>query len=620
MTTSRALRRGVMAAALLALLAACSDRSADGGTAGRDDAGAATGRPPIVRVDQGEPVAPVPDWEAPPVEIADDDVDAMKEQAAAALEAGELFGDADDAIPLYLALREHAPDDADVKAGLARSMGALLEQGGTALASIDADPASLARALQIAAVARDVAPSDDAVTDYLSRVDRAAHAAQANQRGEAALNRREFGLDGAGAVTFFREALELRPDDARAMQGLAATESALIRRAELAAGDDDYGTADRWLDRAARVRPEMDTVDQARLRIARARGARVRELRDLGIAVLAREADVDAAREYLARMLRIAPPGDSAAIELRERIELATHYGLFRPGQAFTEALGRAGRGPEMVVIPHGAFRMGAEAGEPGSTDAERPVRTVRFERGLAVSRNEITVGEFRRFVAATGYEPRSTRRGYSTVYDERSGNLVRRSGVDWQSDYAGKPAADDLPVVHVSAHDAAAYAKWLAEQTGHAYRLPSEAEFEYMLRAGSSARFPWGDGDPPPGTGNFTGGEDSSPGGRQWRNAFEGLDDGAWGPAPVGSYAANAFGLHDVAGNVSEWVADCWHDSYRRAPADGKAWFNPGCRTRVVRGGAWASSPTQTRSAWRLGSDANTTNARVGFRVVREI
>jgi formylglycine-generating enzyme required for sulfatase activity len=74
------------------------------------------------------------------------------------------------------------------------------------------------------------------------------------------------------------------------------------------------------------------------------------------------------------------------------------------------------------------------------------------------------------------------------------------------------------------------------------------------------------------------------------------------------------------MAGNVSEWVADCWHDNYRRAPRDGHAWVNPGCRSRVVRGGAWASSPAQTRSAWRLSVDANTTNARVGFRVVREI
>ena len=74
------------------------------------------------------------------------------------------------------------------------------------------------------------------------------------------------------------------------------------------------------------------------------------------------------------------------------------------------------------------------------------------------------------------------------------------------------------------------------------------------------------------------------------------------------------------AAGNVSEWIADCWHDGYRRAPVDGAAWVNPGCRTRVVRGGSWASAPSQTRSAWRLSADADTTNARLGFRVVRTL
>jgi formylglycine-generating enzyme required for sulfatase activity len=87
-----------------------------------------------------------------------------------------------------------------------------------------------------------------------------------------------------------------------------------------------------------------------------------------------------------------------------------------------------------------------------------------------------------------------------------------------------------------------------------------------------------------------------------------------------VASFAANAFGLHDLAGNVSEWVADCWHASYRRAPTDGEAWVNPGCRSRVMRGGSWASGPAQVRSAWRLSADADTTNARLGFRVVREL
>jgi formylglycine-generating enzyme required for sulfatase activity len=191
---------------------------------------------------------------------------------------------------------------------------------------------------------------------------------------------------------------------------------------------------------------------------------------------------------------------------------------------------------------------------------------------------------------------------------------------VDWSDDYLGRPAGDELPVVHVSAKDASAYAQWLADETGRRYRLPSEAEFEYALRAGSRTAYPWGNGAPPSGAGNFTGGADRSPTGRGWSDAFAGYLDGAWGPTPVGRYRPGRFGLHDLGGNVSEWVADCWHANYRRAPRDQRAWVNPGCRQRVVRGGSWASAPAQTRSAWRSGLDADTTNARIGFRVVRDL
>jgi formylglycine-generating enzyme required for sulfatase activity len=305
---------------------------------------------------------------------------------------------------------------------------------------------------------------------------------------------------------------------------------------------------------------------------------------------------------------------------LRERIDQVAHYGLFRPGQVFTDALRSGARGPQLVVVPHGAFRMGAAAEEEGSSDAEKPAHYVRFDRGFAMSRTEVTVADFRRFVEATGYRSRAARRGHSTVYDERGGNFVRRSGVDWRSDYTGKPARADMPVLHVSARDAEAYVEWLAQQSGQRYRLPSEAEFEYALRAGSDGAFAWSTQVPPRSAGNVTGAGDVSPGGRRWRNAFAGYGDGWWGPAPVASFAPNAFGLHDLAGNVSEWVADCWHAGYRRAPANGEPWVNPGCRTRVMHGGSWASAPAQIRSAWRLSVDGDTTNARLGFRVVRDL
>ncbi|MBB1088973.1 formylglycine-generating enzyme family protein [Lysobacter sp. SG-8] len=616
-----------LAGGLAILLSACS-----GGEPAAPDAPAGPRREPVpvvspqVTVSADQAVSPVPPWKVPEVTVGGEpaDIQALREQADAALEAGRLYEDADAALPILLALAAAQPDDAGVEAALERARAALLARGDAALAAVDADPMRLRDAHEIGMVARTVAPDAEATAAYLDRLDVMDRAQQANRLGEEALAEGDVGESGKeGALARFREALALHPDDVRARQGMAAAESTLLRRAEEAADEDAYATAEQWLDHAAKVRPEaaLGTVDHVRQRIAAQRAARVGTLRDEGIAALSRADGLDAARERLAALLLIAPGADPAAVELRERIELATHYGLFRPGQVFTDALKNGGRGPAMVVVPHGAFTMGAPVGEAGSSDAERPVRNIRFDRGLAFSRTEVTVAEFRRFMEASpGFESRADRRGYSTAYDERSGNLVRRGGVGPRSDYTGQPAADDLPVIHVSASDADAYARWLSEQTGQTYRLASEAEFEYALRAGGTAPYPWGEGRPPDGTGNFTGSADVSPSGRRWRNAFEDYGDGAWGPAATGSYAANAFGLHDMTGNVSEWVADCWHDNYRRAPRDAKAWVNPGCRDRVVRGGAWASSPEQTRAAWRLSVRKDTTNARVGFRVVREI
>ncbi|RYE99676.1 MAG: formylglycine-generating enzyme family protein, partial [Oxalobacteraceae bacterium] len=456
---------------------------------------------------------------------------------------------------------------------------------------------------------------------YLGKVDMADQLWRLNAEGERALRNGQLADNGEAALAGFREVLALQPGQPRALQGMAAVESAMIGRAEQQALASDFVDASAWLERAAAVREDASTLVDARQRIAGIRMARIATLRDAGVKDLSSMRGLRTARELLAEVLRIAEPGNAVAAEFRERVDLATYYGIFRPGQAFTDALANGGRSPEMMVVPHGGFRMGASPDELGAAESEKPAHYVRFDRGFAMSRQAVTVADFRRFVQATRYRPRATRRGHSIVYDERSGNFIRRSGVDWQSDYIGGKAADSLPVLHVSVRDAEAYADWLSAQTGHSYRLPSEAEFEYAVRAGVQGRYPWGnDGVPPGRFGNLTGGNDVSPSGRHWNNAFVSYGDGFWGPAPGGSYRPSAWGLYDVGSNVSEWVGDCWHASYRRAPADGAAWFNPGCRSRVVRGGSWASSPTQARAAWRSASDSDMTSARVGFRVVRGI
>jgi formylglycine-generating enzyme required for sulfatase activity len=614
------LATAALAVCLAVCLAACT-RAPDAAPPSVPAAEAVDPRLPSITVSGDETGAAAWNWQPPRRELTAQDIPGAKRDAASALAQNRLYADAGDAIPLYLALRALAPEDRQIAEGLKKSQRALLKQGTAALRDAGDDADALSLAGEIGAVARALAPDDPAVAVYLAQVDKADQLWRLNAEGERLLRTGRIGQTGEAMLAPFREVLQLQPGQARALQGLAAVESAMIRQAEEAAAAGDFATASRWLARAAQVRDPAPTVEDARRRVGAIRNARIAALRERGISDLTTLRGQRTARVLLAEVLRIAEPGDTVAADFRTRIDLATHYGLFKPGQAFTDAMATGGRAPEMMVVPHGGFRMGATESELGSVESEKPAHYVRFDRGFAMSRQAITVGEFRRFVQATRYRPRATRRGHSVVYDERSGNFARRSGVDWQSDYAGARAADSLPVLHVSVRDAEAYAQWLSAQTGKSYRLPSEAEFEYALRAGTQGRYPWGSsGVPTARFGNLTGGNDVSPSGRHWNNAFVSYGDGYWGPAPGGSYLPNAFGLYDLGSNVSEWVSDCWHASYRRAPADGASWFNPGCRSRVVRGGSWASSPTQARAAWRSASDSDMTNARVGFRVVRGI
>lgn len=576
---------------------------------------AAVQRAGNVRISGDDALAQVLSWSLPVVELQTGDAANARSKARRALAVGDLFETADSAIPQLVALQRLRPDDAGITPSLAAARTALIAQGDAALA-LDDDLDALRAAQRRGAVLRTLWPQEQDVADYLQRVDRGERAWERNAGGEALLA--EADLD--GALTAFRAVLQLQPGQARASQGIAAVESALIRHAEITAQDGDFDAARGWLARAAAVRHHPGTISSARQRVEIVRADRVRRLRDEGLIALGDAGGLRIARERLAEMLRIAAPADPASVELRQRIDLVGHYGLFRPGQVFTDGLHDGGRGPVLVVVPHGAFRMGAPEGEFDATPAEQPQHSIRLERGFALTRTEITVGEFGRFIAATNYETRASQRGHSLAYDARSGNFVRGSGIDWRSAFDGRPAAAGMPVIHVTARDAEAYAAWLSEQTGAHYRLPSEAEFEYALRAGSTTRFPWGTGAPPAGSENLTGARDVSAQGRRWANAFQGYGDGWWGPAPAGTLAANAYGLHDMAGNVSEWVADCWHEGFRRAPATGAAWVNPGCRNRMYRGGSWASAPAQSRSAWRFAGGVDVTNARVGFRLVRQL
>jgi formylglycine-generating enzyme required for sulfatase activity len=213
---------------------------------------------------------------------------------------------------------------------------------------------------------------------------------------------------------------------------------------------------------------------------------------------------------------------------------------------------------PDMVMLPGGEFTMGESSGDKFANDTERPAHHVSVAP-FRLARFVVTVGEYRAFCPK--HEP-----------DEDS----------------------QLPVVNVSWNDACAYCDWLSAQLGRRYRLPSEAEWEYACRAGTTTPFAFGN-EITPREANFL-----------YSEAGERVGPGR--PTHPGAYPANAFGLYDMHGNVCEWVDDGWRPNYSTVTGDPDR--------RVVRGGAWDYLPRLLRSAWRDALPANCRRDNVGFRI----
>jgi formylglycine-generating enzyme required for sulfatase activity len=404
-----------------------------------------------------------------------------------------------------------------------------------------------------------------------------------------------------------------------AEQGVIQVQRAVLDKALAAVAQNDFAAADTFLAEAATILPESQGLQDTRGRIEGMR-------RQSGSAMLAQArsaldaGNIELAQQLATKAQQISP--DLAGIDdFNERVTNARLYASYKPGQVFADRfVDSTGQAPALVVLPTGRFMMGSPDGERGHDTNEAPAHEVQIDKGVGMGRSSVTIGQFRDFVRSSGYVPQSQSLGGGSVYDEQSGGLRDETSATWQDDYAGKPGQERLPVINVSWNDAKAYVDWLSQRTGKKYRLASEAEFEYALRAGSTTRYWWGDDNPTSRVENLTGGNDRSGSGRRWSNAFNGYKDSYWGPAPVMSFAANPFGLYDMGGNVSEWVGDCWHDNYIRAPRTADAWVNPGCSRRVIRGGSWGSAPDMVRSAYRQGAAADLRSARVGFRVVREL
>jgi sulfatase modifying factor 1 len=272
---------------------------------------------------------------------------------------------------------------------------------------------------------------------------------------------------------------------------------------------------------------------------------------------------------------------------------------------------------PEMIMVPGGEFVMGAASGEEDREMLPQefrhrsdPQRRVKI-RPFFVGKFEVTRGQYRAFAGAT-------KRNDSGCFVWRDGDYVVDVAKSWRD-----PAYvqdDSHPATCVSWNDAQAYVSWLTVKTGKPYRLLTEAEWEYAARGGSAESRFWGQ-DSRQSCQHANGADQNTVStvneAGNWPAAA--CADGHAHTAPVGSYRANQFGLHDMLGNVAEWTADCWNPDYRGAPSDGSAWMTGNCDFRAVRGGGWDDAPAILRSAYRVGSPVVVRVYARGFRVARQ-
>ena len=243
---------------------------------------------------------------------------------------------------------------------------------------------------------------------------------------------------------------------------------------------------------------------------------------------------------------------------------------------------------PKMVVVDAGSYMMGSRAFKGRPNDNEMPRHSVRIERPFAVGVYEVKFDEFRHFVNNTEYLVQDK------CWTYRDDEWKQRGDDSWTN--PGYMQTDKHPVVCINWNDTRAYANWLSDETTQTYRLLSEAEWEYVARAGTTTRFHYGETI------------------LTSQANYEG--DHA---VPVGKYERNAFGLYDVHGNVWEWVEDCWNESYEGAPIDGTSWEDGDCSRRLLRGGSWnVGEPEFVRSAIRGRNEVEFRGTFNGFRVVR--
>lgn len=279
---------------------------------------------------------------------------------------------------------------------------------------------------------------------------------------------------------------------------------------------------------------------------------------------------------------------------------------------------------PEIVVLPEGSFLMGINKKQ--AIQAEIPIWEYAQElpqhkvlvKSFAIATHDVTRGEYAKFVEETGYQTKGCR--IYAIFDLNG--WFDDKAANWRN--PGFEQSDQHPVVCVSWDDTQRYVSWLnskiSKTTHYHYRLPSEAEWEYAARAGTTTLRFWGD-DAIDQCGYSNGrdltAKEQYPD-KEWAAAS--CRDGFTTTSPGGSFHANQWGLYDMLGNVLQWTEDCWHHNYLEAPEQGGSWESGGCNQRVVRGGSWATIPMGMLSTSRSGYSPSSRLSNLGFRLARDV
>ncbi len=396
---------------------------------------------------------------------------------------------------------------------------------------------------------------------------------------------------GSNALERYRAVLELDPGNAGAQAGLERIVARYVDLVEGEIANKNAAGAMRYVDRARAIVPDDPRIAEVVERIEPMKEAAYMELIQRGQALVG-SADREGAVAAFRAALTIRPGGELALAGLAQAEALAGS------GDTFSDAMTSGGQGPDMIMVDRGFFTMGGDGGVP-----------VSITKPFALAQREVTVGEFRRFLDESGWYGR---KGHGRTCMTYAGRWREMRGIRWEDPQFAQ--TEQNPVVCITWHDAGAYAEWMSAETGQAYRLPTEAEWEYAAASGfleiniASDPCTWGNvGD------EFF--HIQYP-----REKSVDCSDGSLYTAQVSGFSPNSLGLQDMVGNVREWIQDCWNRDHEGRPSDQSARTDGDCRQKVMKGSSWISGPGTDFIRTRVGEPPDRAFNTIGFRLARNV